>query len=105
MNTKIINEALLKEASKEKDFDVASEMILEAFGQEDSSVICVIPNVSKVRDLLKNDFPNFNNYIECGFWIVVEEMPNDLYEVLEALELFPYWGYYLDYNYFMKKAL
>lgn len=105
MKTKIINEALLKEASKEQNFDEACEMILEAFGQEDCSIINVIPNVSKVRDFLKNDFPNFNDYTECGFWIVTEEMPDDLYETLEASQLFPYCGYNLDYNYFMKKGL
>lgn len=101
MNTKIINEALLKKASKEKDFDEACEMILEAFGQEDCSIINIIPNVSKARDILKNDFPNLD-YEEYGFWIVTEDADDDLYFAFDTAGLFPYSGYGYNYDEFCK---
>ena len=44
-----------------------------------------------------------NYLLDLG--LTKEEIDNLKPNIAEALELFPYWGYYLDYGYFMKKAL
>lgn len=89
--------ACLKKAAIEPDFDDAVDMILEAYDQVDSQTHNIIPNVPEVRAIL-GDF----KYTEIGLWIVVKNLPGELYVRLNRDNLFPYYGYYQRFTDFLR---
>ena len=104
----------------EEDLNLLSEELLEQIfvylndiDWEEDQIDNILGQISEIEEELLPNFPYINTYLEDYKYLVIyespkyillQDIPNQLYDYLEQIELFPFQGYSttyqeLEYNY------